>query len=416
MHYAILTYGSRGDVQPFIALALGLQKKGHRVTLAAPENFKNFVEGYGVDFFSLHGNVEELLHTPAAVKLLKAGNSFTVVRHLQKSSDSSRPKINEGLLKLCGEADALVTSTLNFFFVAVIAEKLNKKWALILPNPPATPTREFPFPDFDFMRFPAYNLLSYRVLVFFYWQLYKKRVNAFRVSLGMYVAAKNMLHTMDEQKVLTLYNFSAQLIPQPADWEQHYQITGFMYLPAATIKNDNSNSELAAWLQNGKAPVYIGFGSIPVPDPDLLSNVLNELLAATNHRIILCKGWSKLTGLPSHANLFIIDQADHEWLLPNCKAAVFHGGAGTLAAVMKAKIPAIIVSIFGDQPMWGKTVARKKIGAHIPFKKLTAKKLIAAIDETQTPSIRNNAFAAGEKVNAEDGVEEAIEQLERYFN
>lgn len=413
MHYFILTYGSRGDVQPFVALAIGLQKKGHRVTLAAPENFKSFVESYGVDYFPLHGNIPELLHTPEAVKLLKAGNSFTVVQHLQRSGDITRPKVNEEMLALCHQADAIITSTLNFFFVAAIAEKLQKKWALILPNPPATPTREFPFPDFDFINFPLYNLLSYRVLVFFYWQLYKKRVNAFRVSLGMHVAANNMLHTMDEQKVLTLYNFSEQLIQRPADWEPHYQITGFMYLPAP--QSNQHDLALVFWLQSGEAPVYIGFGSIPVPDPGLLSAVLNTLLTETSHRIILCKGWSKLTGLPNHANLFVIDQVAHEWLLPQCKTAVFHGGAGTLAAVMKAKIPAIIVSIFGDQPMWGKLVARKKIGVHIPFRKLTAQKLIAAIDETQTALFRKNASDTGEKVNAETGVDNAVDQLSHYF-
>ena len=161
--------------------------------------------------------------------------------------------------------------------------------------------------------------------------------------------------------------------------------------------------------------MYIGFGSIPVPDPILLITVLNDVLAITNHRFIFCKGWSRLSNLPNHDNLFIVDEVDHGWLLPKCKTAVYHGGAGTLAAVMKAKIPGIIVSIFGDQPMWGKMVARKKIGMHIPFRKLTTEKLLQAINETQTTAFRRNAWEAGEKVNAEDGVKLAIENLEAYF-
>ena len=415
MHYAILTYGSRGDVQPFIALALGLQKKGHRVTIAAAENFKNFVESYGVDYFLLHGDMKELIHTPDAIRMLKTGSTITLIKHLQKAGDETRPKINQGLVQVCEQADALITSTLNVFYIGAIAEKFNKKWAMILPSPPATPTREFPFPDFDFFNFPAYNLFTYRLLVFGYWQAYKKRINDFRVSLGLLPAKKNMLHSFDEAKVLTLYNFSQQLIERPKDWADHYQVTGFLPLPGDGNSNDEAATALSAWLQNGEPPLYIGFGSIPVPDPELLSTILNELLVATNHRFILCKGWSALPGLPNHANLFIVEQSDHEWLLPKCKAAIHHGGAGTLAAVLKAKIPSIIVSIFGDQPMWGKIVARKKIGVHIPFKKVTTKKLLGAIEETQTPAFRKNAFEAGEKVNAENGIERAIEQLEAYF-
>ncbi|MEP6747680.1 MAG: glycosyltransferase [Bacteroidota bacterium] len=416
MHYAILTYGSRGDVQPFIALALGLQKKGHRVTVAAAENFKSFVESYGVDYFQLQGNMEELLHTPDAIKMLKTGNTFTLLRYLQKAGDQTRPEINEGLLKVCQQADVLITSTLNLLYVATIAEKLHKKWAMILPNPPATPTKDFPHPDFDFLNFPAYNLFTYRLLVFGYWQLYKKRINAFRVSLGLSPVKKNMLHSSNEAKVLTLYNFSRHIIEQPRDWEPHFHVTGFFPLPGVSNTDQyTAPQELLTWLQNGELPVYIGFGSIPVPDPELLSSILLELLAETKHRFILCKGWSKLPRLPNHPNLYVVDQSNHEWLLPKCKAAIHHGGAGTLAAVLKAKIPSIIVSIFGDQPMWGKIVAHRKIGSHIPFKKVTAKNLLDAIEKTQALSCRKNAFEIGEKVNAENGIERAIEHLEAYF-
>src|ERR1700712_2192806 len=139
MHYAILTYGSRGDVQPFIALALGLQKRGHKVTVAAAENFKSFVESYALPFFPLYGSVEDLLQEPESIALLKTGSTFAFVKHLQKAEDKTRPQVNAGLLELCKQADVLISSTLNIFYVASIAEKLDKRWAMIIPNPPATP-------------------------------------------------------------------------------------------------------------------------------------------------------------------------------------------------------------------------------------------------------------------------------------
>jgi len=222
-----------------------------------------------------------------------------------------------------------------------------------------------------------------------------------------------MLYLFDEASTLTLYNFSEQLIERPKDWAPHYQVTGFFFLPTGII--GIGDEVLTTWFQNGAAPVYIGFGSIPVPDPALLAAVVNDLLATGNHRIILCKGWSKLPGLPSHANLFIVEQVNHAWLLPQCTCAIFHGGAGTLAAVLKAKIPVIIVSIFGDQPIWGKIAVRKKIGVHIPFKQLSSKKLLDAINTVQTPVYRKNAFKTGEKINAENGIDNAIAKLEAYF-
>jgi len=103
-----------------------------------------------------------------------------------------------------------------------------------------------------------------------------------------------MLHLFDEAKTLTLYNFSRYLIERPADWQPHYQVTGFFPLQIRNASKENVPIKLTAWLQNGEAPVYVGFGSIPVPDPPLLGKIINDVLAATQLRIILCKGWSAL--------------------------------------------------------------------------------------------------------------------------
>src|ERR1700733_3198850 len=93
MRYAIITYGSRGDVQPFIALALGLMARGHKVRLLAPENFKDFVEGFGVTFYPLHGNAEELLYLPEGLRVLKTGNAIAFLKYLQKGGKKIQPLI-----------------------------------------------------------------------------------------------------------------------------------------------------------------------------------------------------------------------------------------------------------------------------------------------------------------------------------
>lgn len=413
MHYALLTYGSMGDVRPFVALALGLQKEGHQVTLAAPENFKSFVEGHSIPFFPLAGNMEERVNTGEVTRVIGSRNNFIFLRRLLQAADQDRAAIVQGAMDAAQEADVLITSTLNIFFVDAIAEHFHKKWAMLLPSPPMIATKEFPFPGFprlDAFLIPWYNRMTYRLATFAYWQLYKSRTNELRRTLGLPVKATNPLRQYVKNKIPTLFIFSPQLIPRPKDWNDHCQVTGFLTL-SDPAPND---PQLSGWLQSGAPPLYIGFGSIPIPDTDRLAAIIRELLAT--HRIIFCKGWSPLPDLPQHPNLFRIDQADHGWLLPQCKLAIHHGGAGTIGAALKAKIPSIVVSIFGDQGMWGEIVQRRGVGLHIPFRRLTIRRLLRAIAKVTSPPIGPTAITIGERVNAEDGVTTAITTLTTLFN
>jgi sterol 3beta-glucosyltransferase len=96
--------------------------------------------------------------------------------------------------------------------------------------------------------------------------------------------------------------------------------------------------------------------------------------------------------LPKHKNLFVTKYVNHETILPQCKLGVFHGGAGTLATMLRHNLPVIIVSFYTDQPTWGKIVERKKLGVHIPVKSLSSDKLISAIQKIQTDEIKNKRF------------------------
>jgi UDP:flavonoid glycosyltransferase YjiC (YdhE family) len=419
MHYALITYGSRGDVQPFIALALGLMGRGHNVTLLAPENFQDFVEGYGVTFYPLHGNAEELLYAPEGLRVLKTGNAIAFLRYMQKGSKKLQPFINRDLLEGTADTDALITSILPMPWVRSIAEKSNKKWAIVQFNPPTAPTREFPFAGLDIFNFPAYNLFTYWLIMHFYWQFNKKEINNFRTALGLTAAEKPTADMQYQENFLNLYSFSPQLISRPKDWPSNTRITGYLTLPEGSRANhlmDQIPNGLAGWLRAGDRPIYAGFGSIPVPDPELFGNILNDILSQTNLRIVFCKGWSVIDTLKEHPNLFVAQYINHQWLFPQCKAAIIHGGAGTTAAVLKAKIPPIIVSVFADQPWWGKIIEEKRLGVHLPFKKLTSYKLLAAIEKTQARAILRNVHETGALINKEDGIAKAINAIEKYFN
>jgi len=413
MHYGIVAIGSRGDVQPYVALALGLKERGHEATVMAHENFKEFVEGYGVQFIALTGNVEAMLQSEEGMRTLKAGNIIAFTRYLQKITSKTSETIIADIYEACKKADVLIASLLALPWVQGLAEKLGKQWAIVQLNLPTIPTKAFPMAGLDILNFPAYNVWTYRFYAFAYHKTSKKLINGFRKSMDLPPLKISLLKKIADEKILNLHCFSPSLLARPNDWSHQNQITGFLFLP--TNKQNKIPEDLIHWLNAGDRPIYIGFGSIPIPNPLLLISILTELLETTTHRFIFCQGWSPPIDLPKHPNLYQLKSISHQWLFPHCKTAVIHGGVGTTAAVLNAKIPAIIVSVIADQPWWGKIIESKKLGVHIPFKKLTAQKLLAAINKTQSPEIKSNAFGIGKEISREDGLQKTIEALEDYL-
>jgi sterol 3beta-glucosyltransferase len=414
MHYGIVAIGSRGDVQPYTALALGLMNRGHEATVMAHENFKDFVEGFGVAFLPLKGDVEGMLQSQEGMRVIKAGDIVAFSRYLQKITRKTGESIVSDIFDGCRKADVLIASLLALPWVEGMAEKLGKKWAVVQLNLPSIATKAFPMVAMDFFHFPAYNLLTYRLFEFIYYKTNKKPVDDFRQSLGLPAMKMSVMQKMANEKILNLHCFSPALLARPDDWEIYNDITGFLFLPGTDHKN--IPEDLIRWLGNGDKPFYIGFGSIPIPDPTKFESILKKLLDTTTYRFIFCQGWSLPDHLPDHPRLFKVKTISHEWLLPRCQAAIIHGGVGTTAAVLRAKIPVIIVSIIADQPWWGKIIERKNLGVHVPFKKLTTQKLLSAIEKIKTATIKHNAFEMGEQINRQDGLKKTIDELERYFD
>ena len=337
---------------------------------------------------------------------------------MRKEGKKIQPLVNRDLLIGSGKVEAIITSVLCLVWISCIAEKLNKKWAVITFSPPTTPTKEFPFAGFAFFNNAKFNWFSHWLFEYLYWTLNKKEINKFRQSISLPVLKSNILDRITINNILNLYAISPSLIPNPDDWPSNSSITGYLSLPAKQRESheiDKIPSELLEFLRKGEAPVYIGMGSMPIPNTDLLKNIISALLASTEHRIIFCTGQSKISNLPQHNHLFVTDYTNHEWLLPQCKVAIIHGGAGTIAAVLKAKVPMIIASIVADQPWWGKIIQDKSLGLHIPFKKLNSKRLIELIDKVQSNQIKENLFTIGEKIIHENGAETAIGLIRKYF-
>jgi sterol 3beta-glucosyltransferase len=231
MHYALIAIGSRGDTQPFIALSLGLIRRGHRVTLLAHENFQSLKDSYNIAFHPLAGNPEQMLQSPEARRLLQSGNTPRLLRYLHRCYQKIQHQLNQDLLDGCQPADALVTSAIGVPWVSCIAEKTGKRWTIIQLNFPTDTTSAFPFAGLDYGNFPAYNRLTYRLIRSAFWRPIKRAVNDFRRSLGLPLLRKSIFDKATSDRILTLYAVSPALLPRPGDWHMNRQLTGFLQVP-----------------------------------------------------------------------------------------------------------------------------------------------------------------------------------------
>jgi len=333
---------------------------------------------------------------------------------LYKIRTPLRKSYYDGITKI----DYVIANSATLPIVSAIAERQGKKVALSYFMPPVVPTSEFPLSDFDFFNFPWYNKLTYKITQSLYWKIVKKETNEYRQELGLPVLKESLIRHIDKQKPLDLYCISPSLIPQPKDWESHHKITGFLTIPTDKRENhllEATSSELDNWLAQGEKPVYIGFGSNGVGNVPKVESIIAEILDKTDIRILFCTGWALFNAFPKHKNIYVTKYVNHEKVLPKCRVGVFHGGAGTLAAMLRNNLPTVIVSFYTDQPTWGKIIEKKKLGTHIPVKKLDTEKLLSAIQLVQTDEIKNNVSVIGQKIRNENGLENAVKEIESYF-
>ena len=211
--------------------------------------------------------------------------------------------------------------------------------------------------------------------------------------------------------------WSPGLIPKPADWGSEIDIAGFVFLDlAASFKPPET---LTSFLEAGEPPVYIGFGSIVVDDPDKFTSLIFEAVEKSGVRALVSKGWGGLGDEGNTPdNIYMLENTPHDWLFPRVSAVVHHGGAGTTAIGLKCGKPTMIVPFFGDQPFWGAMVARAGAGAHeaIPYKKLTADVLAEGIKQCLTPEAKEAAAKLAKSIAEEgDGAKNAVESFHRHL-
>jgi UDP:flavonoid glycosyltransferase YjiC (YdhE family) len=415
MRLTLITIGSRGDIQPFIPLAAGLQQAGYAVRVATHGPYEGFVRGHGLDFAPLVGNPQELMAAEGGLSWLETGrNPVAFLQRLRDLALSLMEQLGRDCWAACQDADAVLFSTLGFFTGVPIAEKLGVPGIATYLQPLNT-TRHFAsmlFPELP-AGLPlrgAYNRLTHDLTMEMNWWLFREAYNRLRtVQLGLPPARESFRHSINRPYPI-IYGVSPQVMPPPPDWGMHISVSGYWFLddpdwqPAA---------ELCAFLEAGPPPVYIGFGSMTNRDSEHLTNLVLEAAQHSGERVVLLSGWAGIGGRDLPETIFRLEYAPHGWLFPRMAAVVHHGGAGTTAAGLRAGVPSVIVPHFADQPFWGRRVAALGAGPRpIPQKTLTAAKLAQAVrTAVHDPTMRRQAAELGCRIRAEDGVGHAVRRI-----
>lgn len=213
------------------------------------------------------------------------------------------------------------------------------------------------------------------------------------------------------------FNRSPTLIPKPRDWSSHISISGFYFLPLGS--SFTPAADLKAFLEAGPPPVYIGFGSIVLDDPNAMTKLIFDAVKKCGQRALVSKGWGGFgadeIGIPE--GVFMLGNVPHDWLFTKVSCVVHHGGAGTTAAGIACGKPTIIVPFFGDQPFWGAMVAKAGAGPKpIPHKQLTADNLAEAIEMALKPTTVARAKDMAKSINHEKGTEAGADSFHKQLD
>ena len=413
MKILILTLGSRGDVQPYVALGAALRARGHDVTVSAGRGFEAMIEAHGLTAQPLSDDVRELIQDPAIQQAIRSLSGK--IRAWRASKGLFRRQLDEmWAVARDVRPDLILYHHPKGLAGQHIAEALG---AVAIPTaliPAYVPTGAFaspglPVPDLGRVG----NRLSHKAIGGLISRLLGGKVDKWRgEQLGLAPSAqRDLFHGYDPAggAVPRLHGFSRHLVPWPDEWGAREHVTGYWFSDPAT--GWEPPAALARFLEAGPPPVYVGFGSMPAEDAGRLTRIVLDALDRADARGVLATGWGgldpdALDGSAGADRVHVLEAAPHDWLFPRCAAVVHHGGAGTTHEGLRWGRPSIICPVFGDQPFWGRRVMAVGAGpAPLTQKRLTADSLAKALAAVRDPAMVARAAEIGAAMRAEPGAE-----------
>jgi len=413
---AILAQGTRGDIQPAISIGDVLAQRGHVVTITVNRNLAAWARRSGLRIIATEPDYEAILASSAGHRAINTGRSAALIRMLARADRSCNAEVDQACLEAAADADLLVSTPMTMCRGATIAERFKLRHGILLPFP-MLPTGSWAgdLSPIRNLRIRSLNRLLHHVTMEVWWHTIGRNVGGLRKHLGL--APWKRRPRLEEFPAALI--FSEHLVPKPREWAHEHQFVGFCSLSQELrdrLGELAAPDGLDAWLSMGDAPVYFGFGSIPVRNASESLGLICEVARRHGVRALIGSGWSEYgsRGYLSK-DLFVAPCFDHDSVLPRCRAAVHHGGAGTTAAALRAGLPSIVTSVFGDQRFWGWRVSALGAGMTMPFHKVTVSSLDRALSRVLAPDVAMCAKALGAKLRKEDGTCRAADVIEGWL-
>lgn len=419
MFLTIVTLGSRGDVQPTVALGIGLMNAGYQVRIASFRTYADFIKDHGLEFAPIEGDPQHTLQGQTGQTWQESGKNpikfLTTLRKLY-SPEHLRKALSD-TVEACKGSDAILYTALGAAGYHV-AEMMGIPRLYLLLQP-VSRTRERPsilMPQWNLG--VGYNWISHLITEQLMWQTLRGSVNNWRQeSLKLSpVPFWGPFNTLYQDKAPFIYAYSQHVVPRTQDMPDWHHTTGYWFLESQGEWAPPQN--LLDFLSRGPKPIYIGFGSMSGQTARRLASLAVEAVTLSGQRAVLLGGWAGAHNLKFPEHIYACAFAPHDWLFPHMAAVVHHGGAGTTAAGLKAGKPTVITPFMGDQPFWGKQVYNLSVGPRpILGKRLSVNRLADAITRAVTEqTIITRAAELGKKIRSENGVARAVEIIHQYLS
>lgn len=424
MKLAAVTFGSRGDVEPYAALGRELAAADYEVRLTAQEAFRDFASDSGVDFFGVRGrSIQDLVDSPEGKQLVgNLRNPLALARQLGRLNDMLTRELEliySDVLAASEGVDAVLCSPATFPALDVAAH-------LGLPVVqvhliPLEPTSRFPAPvGYINARTltPLGNRLSYPVDELLVWRLLKRAVEPVRARvLGRRPRRVRETLTQRRRRLGALVGISPNVLPPPRDWPPDVVSCGYWWSSPRSSEQGSLDEATSSFLAAGPPPIFVSLGSMPIGDPAAVTAILAGAARDAGVRLILQRGWAGLgEGLESD-HVHVAGEMPHGAIFDLVAAVAHHGGAGSTARGLRHGKPTLVMPVFADQFFWGRRMAELGVGpSPLPLRRLDRAGLARRLAALATPAFEQRAGALAADLEREDGAAVATAALGRFLH
>ncbi|KWF08356.1 glycosyltransferase [Burkholderia pseudomultivorans] len=407
MKLVIATYGTEGDTRPLAALGRALIDAGHEVLLLADRATLGSAAAAGVPAAALSGDIRRAIAPDGALSdaVRGRGGFNDTSKALAAIANANTAAWMREVADASAGCDAIVVSGLVSFVGLSVAE-YRRVPAIGAGMIPITPTAAFASPFLPPRKVPRWlNRASHRCVNALLWQAFRRATNAARAGVCGLPPRRRVWtdHPM-------LYGVSPALLPDVGDWPDHARACGQWRVAAAP--QWTPPPALAAFLDAGEPPVYVGFGSMGGFDRGALAAALATAL--DGRRALFYPGWSGIDAALLPPQVCVIGDTPHDWLLPRTSLAIHHGGSGTAHSAARAGIPSVVVPFAGDQFFWADRLQRLGVADQVAGRRLQAAALARAIAFAERNDTRARATELGARIAREDGATCAVAAIERW--